>query len=135
MKIRSFTLTLSLIATFLIVALPLVAEDDKYNQTEWDECIGGSGSITKGDDKFVRAKAICQANNRAEEGWYWGHAQVLPKHSDYEDSITDDISGRFHETASTRRKGRPKDNGRSYISMWARDSEDYRSILIDLPKD
>ncbi len=48
MKARSFILTLTFIAAFLIVALPLVAENDpKYNETIWDECIGGSGSITK----------------------------------------------------------------------------------------
>ena len=48
MKARSFILTLTFIAAFLIVALPPSRKNDpKYNETIWDECIGGSGSITK----------------------------------------------------------------------------------------
>lgn len=76
MKIRSFTLTLSLIATLLLVATPLFA-DDKYEDTDEDYCISGTGKITK-DQSIVRAKASFRATMSADTGWYWVHSRVLP---------------------------------------------------------
>ena len=142
MKIRSFTLTLSL-ATIVLVAIfvarPLIAGqtcsiDTKYEKrcTD-DDRITGYGIIEKSDNR-VKAKAQCHANATIDEGWYWIHAQVIPYNEDYNDQMSDDYSGALHETVRVARPGQPKANGRSYVSIRGSiDDEDYYSVLIDLP--
>ena len=70
MKVRSFTLTLSLATIVLVaifVAVPLIAEqecstDEEYEKRcEDDDRITGYGIIEKEDNR-VKAKAQCHAN-------------------------------------------------------------------------
>ena len=66
MKVRSFTLTLSL-ATIVFVAIPLIAEQECSTDTEYekrcsdDDRVTGYGIIEKEDNR-VKAKAQCHAN-------------------------------------------------------------------------
>ena len=107
--------------------------DDKYEDTDEDYCISGTGKITK-DQSIVRAKASFRATMSADTGWYWVHSRVLPYSDEYSDVKTDDIMGYVHQTTYVRRGGQPKSNGRAYVSAWAQSGEGYPSSLIDLPK-
>ena len=143
MKVRRFTLTLTLaltLTTLILGAIPLIAEQKCKPDTRWekscrDGIISGYGVIKK-EDNIVKAKAQAQAAQTADAGWYWIHAKVLP-HSDlkkYNDQMSGDIDGYLHKTVNAKRLGQPKSNGYSYVSMWAKDDdEQYYSILIDLP--
>ena len=142
MKIRSFTLTLSLATLVLVaifVAIPLIAEQECSTDEEYekrcadDDRITGYGIIEKPDNR-VKAKAQCHANATIDGGWYWIHARVLPYNDDYSDQDSDEYSGEIHRTVKVARPGQPKANGRSYVSIRGSiDDEDYYSVLIDLP--
>ena len=141
MKVRRFTLTLTLATLFVValVAIPLIAEqecstDEKWKKTCSDVQVFGNGIVEK-DDNIVKAKAQCRANQVIDRGWYWIHAQVLP-HSDnpkYNQQKSEDYKGILHETVNAKRPGQPKSNGYSYVSIWGGDDEEYYSVLIDLP--
>ena len=142
MKVRSFTLTLSLATIVLVaifVAVPLIAEQECSTDTEYekrctdDDRITGYGIIEKEDNR-VKAKAQCHANQTIDEGWYWIHAHVLPYDEAFSDQDSDEYSGEIHRTVRVSRSGQPKANGRSYVSIRGSiDDEDYYSVLIDLP--
>ena len=142
MKVRSFTLTLSLATIVLVaifVAIPLIAEQECAIDTEYekrctdDDRITGYGIIEKEDNR-VKAKAQCLANATIDSGWYWIHAQVIPYDDDYNEVLSDNYMGALHRTVRISRSGQPKANGRSYVSIRGSiDDEDYYSVLIDLP--
>jgi hypothetical protein len=142
MKVRSFTLTLSLATIVLVaifVAVPLIAEqecstDEEYEKRcEDDDRVSGYGIIEKEDNR-VKAKAQCHANATIDDGWYWIHAHVLPYNDDYNEVLSNNYSGYLHRTVRTSRTGQPKSNGGSYVSIRGSiDDEDYYSVLIDLP--
>ena len=108
MKVRSFTLTLSLATIVLVaifVAIPLIAEQECSTDTEYekrcsdDDRVSGYGIIEKEDNR-VKVKAQCHANATIDEGWYWIHAHVLP-HSDnpnYNQQLSDNYTGILHKT-------------------------------------
>ena len=129
MQVRSFTL--SLMATLCLIAIPLFA--DKYKDRQEDYCLEGTGKITK-DQSIVKAHADGRATTSAESGWYWVHARVLPYDEEYSEVYTDEIMGYVYVSAYVTRGGYPKDNGRSYVSMWAAIGDEYYDIDIDLPQ-
>lgn len=142
MKVRRFTLTLTLATLFMVVlvSIPLIADqrcdpDTKWEKTCRDGIISGKGLIEK-EDNVVKAKAQAQANQTADAGWYWIHAKVLShsNNENYNQQKSGDIDGYLRKTVNAKRPGQPKSNGYAYVSMWARDDdEEYYSILIDLP--
>ena len=112
----------------LFIMTPLLAEAEADD----DGPIVGSATITLQTGK-VWTFADASASNDATEGWYWIHARVLPYNDKYSDVSSESISGYVYDSVSTHRTGKKK-NGRAYCSMWARSSEGYHSVLVDLPE-
>ncbi len=144
MKVRRFTLALTLATLFVIalVALPLIAQeqqecdpDEEWRKTCSHVQVFGNGSIVKKDNNRVTAKAQCRANQVIKRGWYWIHARVLPHSNDpkFNKQLSGNFKGILHKTVSASRPGVPKSNGYSYTSIWGTDDEEYYSVLIDLP--
>ena len=143
MKVRRFTLTLTLAMLFVValVATPLIAQeqqeckpDEKWKKTCSHVQVFGNGIVEK-DDNIVKAKAQYRANQVIKRGWFWIHTQVLPYSNDpdYNGQNSRNYKGILHETVNAKRPGQPKSKGKAYVSIWGTDDEEYYSVLIDLP--
>ena len=124
MRPRILIILLCLVIVLFVAGL-------SFAETKTDGPITGSGSISKSGGK-VRAHASASASNAAQTGSFWIHAQVLPYNTKYQDVDSGPISGYLYESVYVRRTGK-KSNGRAYCSMWAKSSNGYHSVLIDLP--
>ena len=125
MKTRMLMISLCFLTVLFVASL-------SFAVSKSDGPITGTGSISKSSGQ-VRAHASATASNSAKTGWYWIHAQVLPYNSKYNKAKSNPINGYFYKSVYVSRSGQPKSNGHAYCSMWARSSQGYHSVLIDLP--